>query len=280
MEVKAKNIRGLETSWIEVKPAKLKASAPIVFLVHGFPDEADVWEHQLGHFKQKYLVVAPYNRGVGKSAKADHSRRYCPESILLDHLDILRTIDPKGKRKVFVVGHDIGTLYAWNLAQHLEDRCLGLVIINGASLEQFATRFKNPRQIIKSWYIWLLQLPSSHKLWQRFEPELIKRAYAKGGLKIKHHPRGLEQTTLHYKEAFKQIVSHLLHPDKKTEKVKRPVLVLCSDDDPFLETPTINELEMIADDYTIRFLQGGHWVHHSRPERVHQLIDKFMENIA
>src|SRR5687767_5578947 len=110
--LRTETIRNLKTAWLESGPEN---SDRIFLFLHGCPDSPEIWDSQIQHFSKNSLVLAPYLRGVGPSEsprKRGGDNRYSLDSIALDHLEILRKYDPNGKRKVVVVGHDIGAPYA------------------------------------------------------------------------------------------------------------------------------------------------------------------------
>ena len=59
-------VRGLETEWVDEGAGS--AGRPVLFFIHGFPDDARVWEEQIAHFSKEYRVIAPQLRGAGGSS--------------------------------------------------------------------------------------------------------------------------------------------------------------------------------------------------------------------
>ena len=278
MKLLATRIRGPQTSYL-YQPSS-DPNAPLFFLIHGFPDDAYTFKKQFWHFKNMDML-APFARGTPPSEMAQEETRYGPDSILLDNLHLIREIDPHKEKKILVMGHDIGGLYAWDLARHLGDRCLGLVVENGASIEQMAFRISNWRQLVKSWYILIFQIPGSKILWEQFEKRFISRAYNLGGSKEKKYPKDVSEGILQYREAFKEVLSFLITKKRSAtlNKLQVPTLILCAKKDPFLEEVGLDELEKYAEKLTVRYIEGGHWAHKNNSEKVNHLIDKFIGEI-
>jgi len=261
-----KTIRHLNCAWI-AKGSKNK-NAPILFFLHGFPDDADTWSFQLDHFAKDYLVVAPYFPGAGPSQPPKEKKRFHLNSILLDHLSILREIDPLERKKVCVVAHDIGAIYGWNLARALKNRLDKLVMINGPSLEQFFSRYKNISQVKKSWYIYFFQMPVI--------PEWALNRWKTKFFPKSHHDKNI---SLHMIEQYRQAFLPGLKTLKiKPEKITHPVLCLWGKDDPYLDAPSYQEMDLISTNYTLRVLPGKHWLHKDEPKKINQLIEEFLGN--
>lgn len=275
MEVLSTRIRGPSTTYLYRKSAQ--AQAPLFFFLHGFPDDAHTFSKQFEFFTD-YDLLAPFNRGTPPSEMAQDEGRYGPDSLLLDYLHLLHEVDPRGEKKVLIMGHDIGALYAWDLARHLGTRCAGLIIENGASIEQIAVRISNWRQVLKSWYIFIFQIPGSKLLWESFEKKFIDRAYARGGAPQEKRPEKVGEGVLLYREAFKEVLKFLFTKRRGLgmEKLSAPVLVLCAKEDPYLEEVGLDELEILAHQVTVRYVEGGHWAHQVNADKINQLIAKFL----
>lgn len=271
-------LRGLNTAWLEAGPSD-DASRPIVLFLHGFPDAPESWDGQFEGLKGRYQLIAPYMRGVGPSEKADSVRRYGPDSTALDVLAILDEIDPERLRKIFIVGHDVGCVHAWHIAHALQKRVAGLVVVNGLSIAQMLRRLTKPRQFLKSWYMYALQVPVVPEgLFSRFSDRLVNLAHKQGGLEKSkridaEHLRGSLTGSLNQYRAFLRLgAKSLLAPRRRLEC---PVLVIFGAKDAFLEPPSHAELERDARHLTVRILPGNHWLHLEDPEKFNRLLADF-----
>lgn len=264
--------RGLRTGWLQAGPAD--APEVVVFL-HGFPDSAASWDHQIAHFAKTHTVIAPYVRGAGPSEKARGLRRYGRDAFALDVLSILDEVDPKKKRPVHVVGHDLGAAHAWHLAGLLQKRAKSLAIINGLTVGQMLRRWRRPRQLVKSWYIAAMQLPLlPEAMFGALGQPLVAFAHAQGGLPPERRPdfrtvRGSLTGPLNQYRAFLREAPDALARERR---LQCPVLVVFGKDDAFLVPPTRQELEADAQRVTIRILPGNHWLHRENPEKINRLL--------
>jgi epoxide hydrolase 4 len=274
LSVKSLRLRGLETAWWQSEAAS--KSAPVLFFLHGFPDTPQTWDRQTEYFSGRFLVIAPYARGAGRSEPGRSLSRYREEATTLDLLQILKHVDPKGKRPVFLVGHDLGAVAAWNLAPLLGERLKGLVIINGLSLSQMFARRKKLKQHLKSWYIYAFQIPKVPEfLAARFQEPCLRLAHTLGRLPEAHRPsldEPLAGSLPHYR-AFAREFPWLGR--RSAVKLSAKVLVLWGSEDAFLLPPTLDELTPYAASPESRVLPGNHWIHRERAREVNETLDRF-----
>jgi pimeloyl-ACP methyl ester carboxylesterase len=86
-----------------------------VVLVHGFPDLAHSWRHQLPALATAgYHVLAPDQRGYGHSSAPAEIEAYG-----IQHLngDLAALLDHYGKDDAVFVGHDWGAMIVWEMAR-------------------------------------------------------------------------------------------------------------------------------------------------------------------
>ncbi|MBX9605955.1 MAG: alpha/beta hydrolase [Gammaproteobacteria bacterium] len=91
-----------------------EGQGPLVLLVHGFPELAYSWRHQLPALAAAgYRAVAIEQRGYGRSSKF-----WRPDAYRIDHLvdDVVGVVRALGESKAVVVGHDWGAPVAWSAA--------------------------------------------------------------------------------------------------------------------------------------------------------------------
>lgn len=94
---------------------------PLVVFVHGWPERAISWRHQLRHFGELgWLAVAPDMRGYGNSSVPTRHEDYAIEHSVADMLELLESL---GRDSAVWVGHDWGSPVVWGLASHHPERC-------------------------------------------------------------------------------------------------------------------------------------------------------------
>ncbi|HEU5003138.1 MAG TPA: alpha/beta fold hydrolase [Actinomycetota bacterium] len=83
---------------------------PPVVLLHGFPDSADLWRHQVPALAGAgFRVIAPDLRGMGETDAPPDTASYTNQHFFADFVAL---IDQLGLSHVDLVGHDIGAAAA------------------------------------------------------------------------------------------------------------------------------------------------------------------------
>lgn len=101
---------------------------PLIF-IHGWPDIAESWKHQLKHFSSggKYRVVAPDMRGYGESTAPKDRRAYSLEVLTAELVELAQKL---GVTKAVWIGHDWGCGVVSSLAAHYPEMFLGLAVLS------------------------------------------------------------------------------------------------------------------------------------------------------
>lgn len=283
-----KNIycRNLNTAYLEGLPEGEPRG--IYFFIHGCPDDAMIWKNLMERFrKEGFIVLAPYLRGIEKSEAPleKSSTRYTPESVTLDHLEVLAEYDQT--LPVTVVCHDMGSVSGWELARQLGKRLKRLVAINSPDSLTLLKQFRKTSQIKKSWYIGLIQTGKAAELvYSKFKKPLIKRSLVKGEYpeldeeKIQKSIEVFPKFMPHYREAFVDVPKRLIkNVGKKLhlltgEHLIESPMILWGIRDPFLNIPTAKDLSSVAIKPEIRVLDGGHWLPLEKEDDVFRLMMK------
>jgi pimeloyl-ACP methyl ester carboxylesterase len=101
---------------------------PAVILVHGFPEIAFSWRHQMPALAAAgYRVIAPDMRGYGGSGKPRHVSDYTIQKLCGDLTGLM---DALALDKPVIIGHDWGALVTWQMALLEPARMAGLVALN------------------------------------------------------------------------------------------------------------------------------------------------------
>jgi pimeloyl-ACP methyl ester carboxylesterase len=105
-----------------------QGSGPPVILLHGFPELAYSWRHQLPALAAAgYRAIAPDLRGYGASSKPNGVASYTIQELIGD---VTGTMDSLDIEKAVIVGHDWGALLAWQMALLVPERMSGLINLN------------------------------------------------------------------------------------------------------------------------------------------------------
>ena len=133
-----------------------RPGAPLAICLHGFPDTAESFAELLRVLSDAgYWAVAPWLRGYSPSTL---SGPHSINQLSGDLLDLLDSLAP-GKRSV-VIGHDWGALVAWLTVARAPARFAAVVVMALPHPRAFLSNlWRRPRQLERSWYVALFQLP-------------------------------------------------------------------------------------------------------------------------
>lgn len=104
-----------------------KNKAPLIVMIHGFPDFWYTWRDQMEGLSDNYQVVAIDQRGYNLSDKPKGVENY---DMRLLAGDVAAVIKHLGRDKAIVVGHDWGGMVAWSLAMAMPEVVDRLIILN------------------------------------------------------------------------------------------------------------------------------------------------------
>lgn len=116
--------RTVRTRTLELQITE-QGQGPLVLLLHGFPESAHSYRHQLPALAAAgYHAVAPNQRGYAGSGAPEPVEAYDVVTLVDDAVALL---DALGERQCVVVGHDWGAPVAWHMALLHPERVRGVV---------------------------------------------------------------------------------------------------------------------------------------------------------
>lgn len=276
----------IETNGIRLHVAQAGAQdAPLVILLHGFPEFWYGWHRQIAFLaEQGYRVWAPDQRGYNLSDKPDGVASYKIELLVQDVIGLIAA----GEETVYLAGHDWGAAVAWGVALTAPERLKKLAILNVPHPKVFARTLRStPGQMLKSWYILFFQLP--------WLPEtLMTNRNARGAtemLKKSSLPTTFSDAELaEYQRAWlipgamRSMINWYraigrYQPDTSGEmRVRVPTLVLWGAKDVALTSEMARESVDLCDDgRLVMFEDATHWVQHDQPDEVNAHLRAFFQ---
>lgn len=140
-----------------------QGEGPLVILLHGFPEIAHSWRHQLPALAAAgYRAVAPDLRGYGRSDRPEAVGDYALPKLSADIVGLIRAL---GEERAHVVGHDWGGSVAWITAAIAPEAVISLGILNSPHPVASAEARHIPEQQQKSWYMLLFQFAGVAEAW-------------------------------------------------------------------------------------------------------------------
>jgi len=120
---------GVKIHYASLGPRQSPASgkAPLIVMIHGFPDFWYSWRDQMEGFSDSYQVVAIDQRGYNLSDKPKGVENYDVKFLVGDVAAVIKHL---GHDKAIVVGHDWGGLVAWSFAMAVPQMVEKLIILN------------------------------------------------------------------------------------------------------------------------------------------------------
>jgi len=142
---------------IHFEVATIGSGDRLALCLHGFPEHAYSWRHQMPLLARLgYRVWAPNMRGYGGTDSPPEVAAYRTRTLVEDVASLIKAAQP---RETLLLAHDWGALLAWFLAMDQPQLIDRLVILNLPHPACFAREARKPVQLVKSWYTLLFQLP-------------------------------------------------------------------------------------------------------------------------
>lgn len=265
------------------------ASAPALFLLHGWMDVSASFQFLVDAFSREWRVIAPDWRGFGGSQWNGHAYWF-PDYIadldlLLDHYS--------PDQPASLIGHSLGGNAACLYAGIRPDRVARVVTLEGFGL-YVSNRDEAPERYGK-WLAGLRAGPVSNRYADRaalaarlcaVNPRLSP---AQAAFLVLHLGQEAEDLSIvvaadPYHKLPSPILYHLDDAKACWRRIKAPVLWLAARDSFIMkrfsdaegEADYLERIGCFADIRVEMLEDAGHNMHHDQPERLAQLIEAFL----
>lgn len=269
-----------------------RKKTPVV-LVHGYPDNHQVWKPVAERLAKNHFVIAYDVRGAGQSDAPKRARDYQLDLLSQDLAAVVDAVIPG--RRFHLVGHDWGSIQSWEsvTTERLKSRIASYTTISGPSLDHAAhwmlartlnlspaAKAKVMKQLLSSWYIGLFQLPvlapaawqaGFGKLWPTYlemregvtetEPNATQTEDGVNGVQL-------------YRANFRD---KLINPEKRYAAC--PVQLIVPTRDNYVGTQLFEDLHHWVPELYRRDINAGHWVPLSHPDRIAGWIGEFVAGV-
>ena len=264
-----------------------------LILLHGFPDCAENYFHQLEFFSSKgFQVFAPFMPG------------YHPEDAELDTYQSLRISEEIIKfsrsvtdRKINLVGHDWGAAVAYGiagLAPELVNKLIAVSVPHGPNLgESFISDGDQQR---KSWYMFFFQLPMADlavptnnfsfidRLWTDWSPNWPEyKVCCDRAIEILSKENVLSKALAYYRSTFQSSLQsdrvNQMQVKIGVNKIRPPTLYLHGENDGCIAANLSEGMEANFENLEIKILPDcGHFLHLEKPDEVNKIILDFLSD--
>jgi len=285
-----------QTQWVATSDQQRLAvrtfgdiSKPALVLVHGYPDHQEVWKNVIVYLPD-YFIVTYDVRGAGDSSIPKYIRDYRLERLSMDLEEVVNAVLPR--QSFHLVAHDWGSIQSWESVTdpRFEGRILSFTTISGPCLDHAAfwmrNQFKHNRsrffkQLSKSWYIAMFQLPwLAPTAWNFFNPErwgkIIRELEGKEGLPLNQNivKDGKYGVGL-YRANF---IPRLLKPRERYAICPVQAIVLKRDN--FVNPQLVDEMPKWVQTFSRVELDANHWAILSQPKLIAESIREFTQQHA
>ncbi|RCJ28484.1 epoxide hydrolase [Nostoc minutum NIES-26] len=261
-----------------------QGAGPLMVMLHGFPEFWYSWRHQIPEFAKYFQVVALDLRGYNDSDKPKEQSAYVMDEFVKDIEGVIKGL---GYDKCILVGHDWGGAIAWFFAYAHPEMVERLIILNLPHPAKFIQGLYTPQQLLRSWYIFLFQLPLLPELLlQSLDFQLIERtiqgtafnksAFTQADLdayKDAAAKRGAIAAMLnYYRNNLQQFMSN-----RKWNILDVPTLMIWGENDTALGKELTYDTAAYVRNLKIRYIPHcGHWVQQEQPEIVNQYMKEYL----
>ena len=265
-----------------------QGSGPLMLMLHGFPEFWYSWRHQIPEFASDYQVVAVDLRGYNDSEKPQHKSAYVMTEFVQDVKGVIQGL---GYESCVLVSHDWGGAIAWNFAYAYPEMVDQLIVMNLPHPAKFAEGLRTRQQLLKSWYIFLFQLPflpefliklGDYRAIDRalrgmavdkstFTPSDIQ-AYKDAAAK----PGALTATINYYRNIARGFVDR-----PHWDVLEVPTLMIWGENDRALGKELTYDTADYVRDFQIQYIPNcSHWVHQEQPQLVNRYMKDFLASKA
>lgn len=285
---------GIRMRWVEANGLRFEVAEAgpaegdrLALCLHGFPELAFSWRHQMPLLAELgYRVWAPNQRGYGRSSRPAGVDAYDADRIVADAAAL---IDASGAREVVLVAHDWGGAIAWQFAIRQARPLARLVVMNCPHPVCFARELRTWKQLRKSWYMFFFQLPRLPEAWLTAnDAAAVRRAF-----------RGMAQDKSRFPDADLDVYARAaqqpgamtamvnwyraaarkgsLASDRPVPVIDTPTLLIWGEADAALDVATTEGTDRYVRDLTVRRLPGvSHWVQNEQPEQVNAILREWL----
>lgn len=279
-------VNGIQLATVE------EGSGDPVIMIHGFPELAYSWRHQIPALTAAgFRSIAYDQRGYGASSKPEDVDAYALTNLVADAVGLL---DVLGLERATFVGHDWGSIVVWSTALMHPDRVEKVVSLNvpyrGWCAGFPSTEVIRDKLADRFGYVLAFQEPGATEAAFEADPDAWLRTMYLG---IAADPEFMTNDDFAvYRDAF--VAGGLFGPlgpyrniDANAAATQylgnapiiQPTLMITADRDPILPPMLATGMERWVPDLTvIDVSHSGHWTQQEQPHQVNEALTNFLRS--
>ena len=242
-----------------------------VLLLHGWPDSARLWRHQVPFLAAHgYRVITPDLRGFGRSERPAEVAAYRLRNVVAD---VSALLDHLGIETAYVVGHDWGAAVAWLTAILAPARVRKLTAIS------VPHPFAPPtlRQYEMAWYQLFFQFTDVAEATVAYDDWAWLRKFSRGYRDLEQAIADLSRpgaltASLNWYRA--NLAPRMPGPPPALPPVAAPTLGIWSTGDHYLDGERMkNSAALVQGPWRYEEIpDASHWVPLDAPDRLNELL--------
>ena len=292
-----------------------QGDGPPVVLLHGFPELAYSWRHQLPALADAgFRAIAPDQRGYGRTDVPPGISAYRADALIADVHGLL---DALALDSATFVGHDWGALLLWQMAVRCPQRIDRLVILN---IPHYPRGPVDPIRIMRERLgddFYIVNFQDSDEADRLFESdvrhffEMMMRRQQITRAQFEKLPPEMKSLSLirvferressgqplltdeeldYFVAAFERSgftgpinwyrnwTENWRQLEGCSDKVELPTLFIGAQDDVVVSLDHIENMKALVPNLELHILENcGHWSQQEHPDRVNRLIVRFLE---
>jgi epoxide hydrolase 4 len=248
------------------------AGAPVVVLLHGFPECRESWHLQMSELADGgWHVYAPDLPGFGGTQAPpsyDLATLAHVTASFLDHVS-----EGTGAH---LVGHDWGGIVAHAVAANHSASVRSLAALCAPHPATLATAARSPAQVLRSYYVGLFQIPGIERVFGASEGHLARKLFP-GASSEMDNVDSVRNGLSYYRANMRPWKLSRV----KVGRIRQPGLVVHATRDRYIGAPlmrqTIREFDNLI---AYREIDAPHFVHREKPAVVNELLKDFFEEAS
>ena len=270
-----------------------EGSGPLVLMLHGFPDNAHTWSHQMPALAaQGYRVVAPFLKGYAPT-DAPAVSGYDKAALVDDINALVRQLSPD--QPSYFVGQDWGAIIGYALLAAYPERFKSAVLMAVPHPAEVAKSLLIPKHLHRSFHWWFFQMKDLPEaalrhddmafidyLWSYWTTEgYTDEAHIRSVKDTLKQPGVLSASLAYYRAMFDTSKTDPTHDSVRalmSRPIRVPTLALCGADDLRAELMH-GQGGYFEAPYTFKLIdRAGHFLHREQPQAVtQQILDWFAQ---